>query len=284
MAKPSLAPVEYPYSDGEPVESDQHYLAAHHVMGVFREHFGDSANYASNNGIYYKEGDPRKLVVPDVYWVDDKPFEKKLVYLLWEEGKSPDFVLELASRTTLPRDEGKKRLLYAELGIADYFQFDPLGYLMTPWLKGFRLCDGVYQPLPAKLLPDGGIGVHSEALGLELRALRGDDDPQLRLFDPATNSLLTADSKRLREAERERDEVARANAELRALRGAEDPQLRLFDPATNSLLTADSKRLREVERERDELERSKAELERGKAELERANAELRARLAELERR
>ena len=270
MAKPSLAPVEYPYSDGEPVESDQHYLAAHHVMGVFREHFGDSANYASNNGIYYKEGDPRKLVVPDVYWVGDKPFEKKLVYLLWEEGKSPDFVLELASRTTLPHDEGKKRLLYAELGIADYFQFDPLGYLMTPWLKGFRLCDGVYQPLPAKLLPDGGIGVHSEALGLELRALRGAEDPQLRLFDPATNRLLTADSKRLREVEQERDELARANAELRALRGENDPQLRLFDPATNSLLTADSKRLREVERERDELAR--------------ANAELRARLAELEQR
>ena len=245
MAKPSLAPVEYPYSDGEPVESDQHYLAAHHVMGVFREHFGDSANYASNNGIYYKEGDPRKLVVPDVYWVGNKPFEKKLVYLLWEEGKSPDFVLELASRTTLPHDEGKKRLLYAELGIADYFQFDPLGYLMTPWLKGFRLCDGVYQPLPAKLLPDGGIGVHSEALGLELRALRGAEDPQLRLFDPATNSLLTADSKRLREAERERDELERGNAEL---------------------------------------ERSKAELEGSNAELERANAELRARLAELERR
>ena len=225
MAKPepSLAPVEYPYSDGEPVESTQHYLVAHHVMGVFREHFGDSARYASNHGIYYKEGDPRKLVVPDVCWVANKPFEKKLVYLLWEEGKPPDFVLELASRTTLPHDEGKKRRLYAELGVADYFQFDPLGYLMTPLLKGYRLCDGAYRPLQPTVLPDGAIGIHSRALGLQLRALRGPGDPELRLFDPATNSLLSADSKRLREAERQRAELEhdnaeleRANAELRA--------------------------------------------------------------------
>ena len=264
MAEPvpqAAASVVYPESDGKPVESRQHYEVAHYVMSAFRAHFGDSADYASNNGLYYEEGNPKKVVVPDVYWIADKPRNLMLrTYLLWEEGRVPNFVLELASATTKKRDAGKKRKLYACLGVKDYFRFDPVGGLMTPILQGLRLKDGKYEPVPAVALLDGGSSVYSEELKLELRAWPG-PLPKLRFYDRATRQVLpseaeaqeigererqaadgrqqtaererqTAERER-QAAERERDELARAYAALReqlaargAPPGADGPQKR----------------------------------------------------------
>ena len=174
MAKPvpqAAASVVYPDSDGKPVESKQHYQVAHYVMSAFHARFGDSADYASNHGFYYEEGNPKKVVVPDVYWVADKPFNIMLrTYLLWEEGRVPNFVLELASAFAKKRDAEKKRKLYARLGVKDYFRFDPVGGVMTPKLQGLRLEAGAYKPVPAVALLDGGSSVCSEELKLELRA------------------------------------------------------------------------------------------------------------------
>ena len=238
MAEPvpqAAASVVYPESDGKPVESKNHYEVAHYVMGAFHARFGDSADYASNHGLYYEEGNPKKVVVPDVYWVADKPFRMLQTYLLWEEGRVPNFVLELASATTKKQDAGKKRKLYACLGVKDYFRFDPVGGLMTPILQGLRLKDGKYEPVPAVALLDGGSSVYSEELKLELRAWPG-PLPKLRFYDRATRQVLPSEAEaqeigererqaveRQRQtaererqtAERERDELARAYAALR---------------------------------------------------------------------
>ena len=238
MAEPvpqAAASVVYPESDGKPVESKNHYEVAHYVMGAFHARFGDSADYASNHGLYYEEGNPKKVVVPDVYWVADKPFRMLQTYLLWEEGRVPNFVLELASATTRKRDAGKKRKLYACLGVKDYFRFDPVGGLMMPILQGLRLKNGKYEPVPAVALLDGGSSVYSEELKLELRAWPG-PLPKLRFYDRTTRQVLpsaaeaqeigererqaverqrqTAERER-QTAERERDELARAYAALR---------------------------------------------------------------------
>lgn len=247
MAEPlplAAAAVEYPESDGKPVETKQHYLVAHYVMAVFRDFYGDSADYASNHGLYYEEGNPKKLVVPDVYWIGNKPFRMPPTYLLWREGRAPDFVLELASKTTKKRDAGKKRRLYARLGVKDYFRFDPVGGLMTPALQGLRLGTKGYKEVDALPLVDGGMSVRSEALGLDLRAwpapktaeTEGNAFPTLRLYDPRSRQLLDGESKALagerrqraaaeserqaeerqrQAAEKERDRLAREVAALR---------------------------------------------------------------------
>lgn len=256
MAEPvpqAAASVVYPESDGKPVESRQHYEVAHYVMSAFRARFGDSADYASNNGLYYEEGNPKKVVVPDVYWIADKPRNLMLrTYLLWEEGRVPNFVLELASATTKKRDAGKKRKLYACLGVKDYFRFDPVGGLVTPILQGLRLQDGKYEPVPAVALLDGGSSVYSEELKLELRAW-GTPVPKLRLYDPAARRLLASEAEvqqmaeherevaeaarqaieRERQAiERERDELARENAALRERLAAVQAAAGAAHPAT----------------------------------------------------
>ena len=218
MAKPvpqAAAAVVYPDSDGKPVESKQHYEVAYYVMSAFHLRFGDSADYASNHGFYYEEGNPKKVVVPDVYWVADKPFNIMLrTYLLWEEGRVPNFVLELASAFAKKRDAEKKRKLYARLGVKDYFRFDPVGGVMTPILQGLRLEAGEYKPVPAVVLLDGGSSVYSEELKLELRAWPG-PLPKLLLYDPATRQVLPSEAEAREAAERERDKIVRETAALR---------------------------------------------------------------------
>ena len=83
---------------------------------------------SSNTIICY---DPRNLnvrVSPDVYLafgVDAQAIRRRRLYLPWEAGKPPDWVLEVASSSTGPEDVGRKRALYARIGVPEYWRFDP---------------------------------------------------------------------------------------------------------------------------------------------------------------
>ena len=48
-------------------------------------------------------------------------------YLIPEQGKPPDFVLEVASDRTHERDRTTKRADYERLGVLEYWRFDPDG-------------------------------------------------------------------------------------------------------------------------------------------------------------
>ena len=67
--------------------------------------------------------------------------ERNNTYRLWEVGKAPDFVLEIGSASTAEADLGRKRELYAELGVAEYWRYDATGgeFYGDP-LVGERLC------------------------------------------------------------------------------------------------------------------------------------------------
>ena len=103
--------------------------------------------------------------------------EKKLrrIYNLDMEKKAPDVVIELTSRHTKVEDPGNKRVIYAALGVAEYFLFDPLDGSLSPQLRGFRLQSGEYIPMLDTRLT-------SEVLGLDL----GVKDDRLRLYNPPT--------------------------------------------------------------------------------------------------
>ena len=109
---------------------------------------------------------------------------------------------------------GRKREVYAALGVTEYFLYDPRGEYLTPPLKGYRLEDGRYRPLPTiTVLPDRGVAMRSEVLGLELRDRR--EEQMLRLRDLAAGrDLLTYDE--LDQAH-EAAEAARQAAEVRAV-------------------------------------------------------------------
>ena len=128
-----------------------------------------------------------------------------MIYKLWEEPKAPDFVLEVASENTWREDEGPKRTLYAQLGVREYWLFDPREEYFDPPLRRLTLVDGRYRSLPARV--EGGRRVfRSEALGLDLRL----EDGRLYFRDPATGE----DLRTLRSAEAR---IAELEARLRAV-------------------------------------------------------------------
>ena len=108
-------------------------------------------------------------------------------YAISEIGKPPDFVLEVASKSTGRRDYIDKREIYAGYGVAEYWRFDHTGgrYHDTA-LAGDRLVGEAYEPIPVTSEADGVIRGYSTALDLELRWY----EETLRFWDPNTGEYL----------------------------------------------------------------------------------------------
>src|SRR5712691_1883761 len=211
--------IYYPSSDGQPVaESDFQLHPLLYAVTALRTSFQDRADVyvAGNMFIYYEEGNPEAVVAPDVFVVLGTAKRDRSSYMLWEEPKGPDFVLEITSRSTRTKDQGPKRGTYAFLGIREYFQYDPTHDYLVPPLQGACLIAGGYQPLSPTTLPDGTLVIHSDVLGLDLR-LAGDT---LRFYDPVTGQKLLSHeeiAQAWREAEERaiREATARQTAEAR---------------------------------------------------------------------
>ena len=183
-------------------------------------------------------------VVPDVMVAFDVEPGDRLSYKVWQEPKAPDLVLEVLSGDTWQVDVFKKPALYADLGVREYWIFDPRGQRRGgPPLEGWRLRpQGENEPL----VSTGDGGWHSELLGLDLVP----EGKSVWLRDPETRLLLpdhagAMESSDRAEAGRQRAEAGRQRAE--------------------------------AERQRAEAERDRAEAERDRAteENERLHAEIR---------
>jgi Uma2 family endonuclease len=201
--------IYYPESDGKPMaESELHLEEMVYVWQSLKRRFKAEPDVfvGANLFLYYRKGDPRAVVAPDSFVVKGVPKRlpgnrRRKTYLLWEEGKVPSFVLETTSASTR-REDRDKREIYEQLGIDEYFQFDPEGEYLEPRLQGLRLAGGHYRPVPPQ--PDGAL--LSETTGV----LFGADGPRLRLTDAVTGAHL------LRKEE-EAQALRVAEAKVRAL-------------------------------------------------------------------
>ena len=141
------------------------------VLQPLQDHFADEPNvYVGGNLLlFYVEGNRRKHVSPDVLVALGVPKEpNREYYLLWKEGKGPDFIVELTSKSTPREDKKKKFELYRDvLKVAEYFLFDPREEYLHPSLQGFRLVAGDYvaiEPVAGRL-PSQVLGLHLERDG-----------------------------------------------------------------------------------------------------------------------
>ena len=227
MTTRAATAIVYPETDGMPLPDGETQAPVYRrVVGTIQVHFRDvpGVRVNGNTFIYYVEGNPRRSVSPDCYVVFglSEEAERSLslegnnTYLLWEVGKAPDFVLEIGSESTANVDTGRKRDLYAELGVREYWRYDPTGgeFYGEP-LVGERLVDSEYLPLAMRHESGGRVWGHSDVLNLDLWW----DDGDLRFWDPVSESWLLS-----HEEEKERADVAEARlaeleAELRRLRG-----------------------------------------------------------------
>jgi Uma2 family endonuclease len=213
---PMLGNPDYPTTDGKPMaETDWHRDLMLDLIETLKARYERQRRvYVSGNLLlFYVRGDKRRHISPDVFVVKGVPKGKRLNYILWEEGKSPQFVIELTSSSTRREDTDRKFRLYRDvLKVREYFLFDPFGDYLDPQLQGYRLRGGEYQPIRP---PDGRL--RSRELGLHLE---GSDD-QLRLYDPATRRWLPTPQERVRQAQaelrQEQQRTERLAARLREL-------------------------------------------------------------------
>ena len=163
--------------------------------------------------IYYlDEYGRRERVAPDalialgVTREDTGEDESYFVELM---GKPPDFVMEMASRSTHRVDLEAKPEIYAFIGIAEYWQLDPFGgrYYGFP-LRGLRLVDGEYVEIEMEELPGGSLRGHSDVLGIDLYWMDG----ELRLRDPVAGRWLPLPTREDVEAAEARAVEAEARA------------------------------------------------------------------------
>ena len=247
MATQSLTPTgqhltepHFPASDGQPMgETGFHVATILHLIGVLQAFFRkrNDVLVGGNQFMYWEPDDPSQVVAPDVYIIMGVSPTPRRTIKTWVEGKAPDVVFEITSRKTKSEDIRFKRALYEELGVKEYFLFDPENDYLRPPLQGFKLVNGRYASLSGETL-------HSELLGVDLRVIEG----ELRLFNAATGAMLLdeAESADLideqvetieaqtetieaqasqleaarRRAETNEAELARLRAELEKLRGA----------------------------------------------------------------
>ncbi|BBC23634.1 Uma2 family endonuclease [Pseudanabaena sp. ABRG5-3] len=140
----------YPSSDGEPLaETQQHVLAILMTLALLRLYLQDQqAEVFADQFLYYIEGNPRARVAPDVMVVFD--IEKRLYanYKIWEGKQTPAIIFEVTSAGTKEVDWNFKKTLYEQLGVTEYWLFDPYGEWVAEKLQGFRLNeDDVYKPI-----------------------------------------------------------------------------------------------------------------------------------------
>lgn len=202
---------DYPTSDGKPMaETDYHRDLMLDLIETLKWWYAaDPQVYVSGNLlVFYEKGNKRKHVSPDVFVVRGVRMVSRPNYLVWQEKKAPDVVIELTSKTTRSEDTKKKWTLYQDtLKVKEYFLFDPLEDYLDPSFQGFARVRGKFKPIDFvdNRLP-------SELLGLHLER----DRESLRLRNPATGERLPTPGERAAQAEAE---IERLRRELEQLRG-----------------------------------------------------------------
>lgn len=222
--------VLYPDCDGEPMaENNLQQRAICYATGALRAHFRNRSDVHVRGDmfIYYRNGDPQINIVPDVFVVFGDVEVPQTSYRTWEVGVVPQFVMEVASKSTHLADRDEKAPKYERMGVREYWRFDPTGELFRPPEYGVCVLGqelgpgGRYEPLEAG--PDGA--VRSAVLGLDVCEVGG----RLRFRDRQGRYLRshTEAERAAQQAERARHaseaEVDRLRALLASATGEQVP-------------------------------------------------------------
>jgi Uma2 family endonuclease len=215
-ARTAIDYATYPTSDGKPMaETEVHRVQMNDSifsLGILLANEPD-VYVGGNMLMYYHEGYGRDHVSADVFVTFGVERGIRECWMTWEEGgRFADVVFEISSPSTIKEDLGKKMRLYAQLGVIEYYLYDPQRNNKPP-LAGYRLVDGAYQPMTRLL---GVEGYKSEVLGTELRVI----GTWLRIIDPSAGAPIPIPAEL--EAARAKAEAARAQAEAELRREREE--------------------------------------------------------------
>ena len=257
------------YEEPEPVEDGmQQELPIYTIKRCIWERYRGRNDVFVSNAVFisYDKTDGNDRVNPDLFiafGVDAAAIRENLPnFWIWETGKVPDFVMEVASPSTAANDTGPKRNLYQRLGVTEYWRFDPTGgELYGQPLQGERLIGGSYIPCEITAAPDGSQQSRSQLLNLDFSWNGAEFD----VLDPTTGKSIKITEILLAEQE------ARHAAEAQAAQ-AEAAYIAAQAQAAQA----------EAARQAAEAQAAQAEAERNAAQSQAAQAEAARQAAEAE--
>jgi Uma2 family endonuclease len=207
MATATPTVVHYPSGDARPIaETWLHVRAIMWLHQALEDFFQNRPDVfiASDISWYWQEGNPSACVSPDVMVVPGvcprDPRERRNFFSWAEGGAVPAVVFEVASQNTWREDLDEKFDRYEQLGVREYFLFDPEGLYLLPPLQGHRLSGAAYRRLRTNEM--------QSELGFGLRA----EGSTLRLFDGRTGRPIPTRAEAV-EAERDRADTEKLRAD-----------------------------------------------------------------------
>ncbi|MEH2176892.1 Uma2 family endonuclease [Nostoc sp.] len=225
----------YPSADGQPVaETYDHLYALLTTLEVLKQYLANrQATVLANQFLYYAQGFPKLRVAPDVMVIFDVAPGGRDNYKIWEEGQVPTVIFEMTSFGTKGQDEIFKKTLYEQLGVKEYWLFDPKSEWVEQQLRGYRLRGEIYEPiqdgrsepLQLRLVVEGRlIGFYQEDTGEKLlipdelaQALRQEVLARQHAEELVEQERQRAEQERQR-AEQERQRAEQAELQIEQLK------------------------------------------------------------------
>jgi Uma2 family endonuclease len=162
---------ELPDDDGIPMESARHKAQMDLLIDALIPWLSEREDgfIGGNMFVYYSLAQVRNkdFKGPDFFAVLGVPKGERRSWVVWEEGKAPDVVIELLSDSTSQADKNFKKLIYQnQMRVPEYFWYDPFN---PDDLAGFSNDKGIYQPIVANAQNQ----LVSQSLGLGLQLWQG---------------------------------------------------------------------------------------------------------------
>lgn len=206
---------ELPSDDGMPMETARHKHQMDLLIYSLRPWLNNhpDGGYVSGNMFVYfslEQVRHQDFRGPDVFVVLGVSARERKSWVVWEEGKSPDIVIELLSDKTAHIDKAEKKRIYQDqLKVAEYFWFDPFN---ADDFSGFDLHRGTYEPIQ----PDPQGRLFCQRLNLALVRWQGiyEGTEATWLRWATKEGILLPTAQESLEAERQRTESERQRAEI----------------------------------------------------------------------
>jgi Uma2 family endonuclease len=203
----------YPSEDGEPLaETPIHVLAIMLLFQALQDFFRARPDVyiAAKMFWYWEKGNPEARRDPDIMVIPGVEPGDRRSFISWKEnGAIPAVIIEVTSEKNWRENLCERRELYEELGVKEYYLFDPEAEYLRPPLQGFLLGERGYR----NLRPAEDRSLTSQELGLRLVA----EDRMLRLIDARTGERVLTREEQIAEAQQRAQTLEAEVARLRAL-------------------------------------------------------------------
>ena len=140
---------QLPCDDGDTMETQRHKLQMDLLIEGLDTWLEQRENVyvGGNMFIYFSQAQLKNqdFKGPDFFAVTGVSKKERKSWIVWEEEKAPDVVIELLSTSTANFDKTEKKQIYQnKMRVSEYFWYDPFN---SEDFAGFALNSGVYQPL-----------------------------------------------------------------------------------------------------------------------------------------